>query len=385
MADKPQKSVMAQPLIYSSAMPPSTVYVPVAGANSVPPPPTGCNSACTIIMFVVAFGFSTPGLIWSQFWQTGAILQSFTFVMALVALCSNKHHSGLLRPLAFVSLAQAILFAASALMTYKDYRDKCTHRTNLADRDLQNAYAFDCEWGVILIALWTVGIVISIILFSALAGVAFCTVSAYDRYQQVKQNAGIPLVRSWTIPPVVGTILGVTMVTILFVVMMVGSFQGHKTGKVDGECAAGSDFFSQPEYNDLGCCRWTAKHGTCCQQSACENKQTWWDTSTNVNATTSGKCDDLFGLLSCSACHTDAGHYATSFSNITICESFCNQLHDNCCVDCTRTATAYCTQELQLIVVPDSFAPYCFNASPTSCPAIALFVAVLVSIALLLF
>ncbi len=126
--------------------------------------------------------------------------------------------------MAFLSVAQAVLFAVDGLLTYADFHQKCTNHVDLADRTLQTAFAFDCEWGILLIVLWTIGLILSVIMFLSLAGVACCNVSAFDRYQRLRAHRGVLLpAESERTNRVtrIGTVVGIVLVVVLFVVMMV--------------------------------------------------------------------------------------------------------------------------------------------------------------------
>ncbi len=96
----------------------------------------------------------------------------------------------------------------------------------------------------------------------------------------------------------------------------------------------------------------TAKHGTCCRQTACLHKI--------ESLIGDERCSDLVGLLSCSVCHTNSAEFARSITNITICPSFCDELYDACGGSSTgESRTQYCQSEFGVSLVPSNFfSPY---------------------------
>lgn len=158
-------------------------------------------------------------------------------------------------------------------------------------------------------------------------------------------------------------LFGVILCTVLMWMVWAASVHGHKTGMVQGSCPAyetdhPDSFFKKPERNDLGCCTWTAKEGTCCKQSACDAKGYTYDFDV------SDACNDLMGLLSCSVCHVDAGMYAGGFGNVTVCDEFCEQLYLSC--DGSSSSTDYrsfCQDMVKVHVArPGVESPMCFGA-----------------------
>eukprot|EP00298_Acanthocystis_sp_HF-20_P003506 c13856_g1_i3.p1 GENE.c13856_g1_i3~~c13856_g1_i3.p1 ORF type:complete len:373 (+),score=130.76 c13856_g1_i3:23-1141(+) len=354
MENNVEKKAINEPLIAipyeNPGLTPGYAVVQVAG-NVEQPPQVTCSIVCLVISGLLIFALMSPALVWPNFYTTAMILFAFVFVLALVGACSPLRQSWPFRPITYFSFALIVFILLAMALTFIDYRDKCTNRMDLADRPLRNAFAFDCEFGLLLLAFWVVGIAILVIILVVLAIMSLQLTAAFDGYQMRIAYSNLPKLR------IIGNTIAVIVIVIGFIVLMVYSFSGYPTETVPGQCPAGSDFFAKPEYNDLGCCSWTAKSGTCCRQSACQNKASF--------TTTNSTCSDKLGLLSCSVCHTTSGDYATSIKNITICSSFCDQLYEACAPLYSYSAKEYCTERLSMIVVPDNAGIPCFSAAPS--------------------
>eukprot|EP00301_Raphidiophrys_heterophryoidea_P019370 c4318_g1_i1.p1 GENE.c4318_g1_i1~~c4318_g1_i1.p1 ORF type:complete len:362 (-),score=80.53 c4318_g1_i1:316-1401(-) len=335
---------MSRPRGYSNELPLITrSVVPVSGpdpATTLLPrhtsmrPNLGKSEGCALIAAILCLAFSATSLVWEEFWKTFVVLFAGSIVLAAYGIFSNKFHSGAVLPLAVLSLSLCFMILLSAALTFADYQSKCKRQLNLSQRTLQNAYEFGCGWQTVFLWLWSLMIVCSAALFLFVGVLGFSIVHKFDKYQRIM---GRPVwggqLRQGHLPVAAAYMLALAFVGVCFVMLMVSSFAGHSSGGVSGVCPGGTHYFETPKHNDVGCCEWTATKGTCCQQSVCSNLPEYPYPNSHSNT-----CNSLVGLLKCATCHPDSGKFAQSMSNITICDSFCTQIFDACCVsDCNST------------------------------------------------
>jgi len=323
-----------------------------------------------MIVGVLCLAFSASSLVWEDFWRTYVILFATSMVVAAYGIFSNKHHSGAVVPLAVLSTSLCFMIITSGALTYIDYQSKCIHNHNLSQRSLQNAYEFGCGWRKVFLWLWSVVLLCSAGSFFLVGYLSFSIVRKYDKYQRIMGRAVWGGTwRQGHVPVLAAYLVAVVFVGVCVIMLMVSSLAGHKTGHVKGACPTGNTFFVFPQYNDVGCCEWATASGTCCQQSICDNFVDYAYSNSQ-----SSTCSNLVGLLQCATCHPNSGQFATSLTNITICDSFCTQMYDACNSKTQHNSSVQFCRDTFHVEVTDSASGMCFNSALAVSPALTLFV-----------
>jgi len=323
------------------------------------------------------FLFAGP---WNLYQSTFISAFCVSFLCALVGLYAtdlpSSTRASWLLPFRFYNWTNTIVSFLLFLFTQLEYRQKCTNDRDLADRTLKNAYSFDCDNIGLGFIWWTLEFIIAIAVALTCAilthtygrrlslNTQSMTISAgYGPLLSSEQNNqpanGPNQANNAKIVRCRGITIGVCIIILLTSITIYISFF-IPSPSVVGQCPVGTGFLNPPAKNDLGCCAWIIPEGTCCSQQACTLKDDYFFLAR------SPACVDVLGLLSCSICHPYSGKWATSFTNITICQSFCEEIYRKCTTDNgdAFAARTYCLNQLEVMVVNNtaSNAP-CFNAA----------------------